>query len=225
MYHRIGIPESDQHVHRFLWRNFDQSKKPDIYVKTNVTFGDKPAPAMAQIALRKTAMVNEKIHPEAARIITKDSYMDDILTSVSNQRTAERLADEIDTVLYTGGFKVKQWTSNANLTNTENNQPLKQKAVLSDDSEQKVLGVVWNPVSDMLLYKVKTPKFPGNRLTKRMVLSELAKVFDPIGFATAFLIRGKIMMQRLWQQGYGWDDDMSESEKANGESFLQSFKA
>lgn len=55
MYHRILIPEPDQQVHRFLWRNLETSREPDVYVKTVLTFGDKPAPAMAQTALRKTA--------------------------------------------------------------------------------------------------------------------------------------------------------------------------
>ena len=53
MYHQVLIPEADQHVHRFLWRNLDTSRPPDTYVKTVLTFGDKPAPAMAQIALRQ----------------------------------------------------------------------------------------------------------------------------------------------------------------------------
>ena len=32
MYHRILIPERDQHVHRFLWRNLETSREPDVYV-------------------------------------------------------------------------------------------------------------------------------------------------------------------------------------------------
>ena len=42
MYHRILIPEQDQHVHRFLRRDLDENRKPDLYVKTVLTFGDKP---------------------------------------------------------------------------------------------------------------------------------------------------------------------------------------
>lgn len=34
-----------------------------------MTFGDKPLPAMAQIALRRTAEEGAEIHPEAARSI------------------------------------------------------------------------------------------------------------------------------------------------------------
>ena len=44
MYHRIRIPEMDQHVHRFLWRNLQTHREPDVYVKTVLTFRDKPAP-------------------------------------------------------------------------------------------------------------------------------------------------------------------------------------
>ena len=47
IYHRILIPERDQQVHRFLWRNLDTSREPDVYAKAVLTFGDKPAPAMA----------------------------------------------------------------------------------------------------------------------------------------------------------------------------------
>ena len=34
MYHRVLIPERDQHVHRYVWRNFETSRDPDVYVKT-----------------------------------------------------------------------------------------------------------------------------------------------------------------------------------------------
>ena len=78
MYHRILIPERDQHVHRFLWRNMETNRDPDVYVKTVLTFEDKPAPAMAQIALRKTAEQEIDVHPEAAETLKKNTYMDDI---------------------------------------------------------------------------------------------------------------------------------------------------
>jgi len=54
MYHRILIPVKDQHVHRFLWGDMEIGRDPDVYIETVLTFGDKPAPAMEQIALRKT---------------------------------------------------------------------------------------------------------------------------------------------------------------------------
>jgi hypothetical protein len=70
MYHQVLIPQEDQHVHRFLWRNLDTTQPPDTYVKTVLTFGDKPAPAMAQIALRKTAQETRvNVQPKQYEII------------------------------------------------------------------------------------------------------------------------------------------------------------
>ena len=66
-------------------------RDPDIYVKTVLTFGDKPAPATAQIALRKTAEENQDLYPEAASSLKKNSYMDDICDSVTTVQEANKL--------------------------------------------------------------------------------------------------------------------------------------
>jgi len=117
MYHRVLIPQLDQHVHRYLWRNTETNRQPDIYVKTVLTFGDKPAPAMAQIALRKTADQAKSLYPEAAQVLKDNTYMDDICNSVRTVQQAKRLTTELDEVLMKGGFQVKGWLSNRSLEN------------------------------------------------------------------------------------------------------------
>ena len=141
MYHRILIPERDQHVHRFLWRNMETNRDPDAYVKTILTFGDKSAPAMAQIALRKTAEQEIDVHPEAAETLKQNTYMDDICDSVTSLEKAEKLTDELDTVLAKGGFKVKGWVSNC-LEMRNVNQSEQSFKVFEGASEEKVLGVI-----------------------------------------------------------------------------------
>lgn len=44
-------------------------------------------------------------------------------------------------------------------------------------------------------------------MTKRALLSQVARFYDPIGFAAAFLIRAKIGLQELWQLGIDWDEE------------------
>ncbi|PFX31942.1 hypothetical protein AWC38_SpisGene3228 [Stylophora pistillata] len=125
-HHAVIPPEKkstpNQHVHRFLWRNLETEREPDVYEKTVLTFGDKPAPAMAQIALRKTAEENKKDYPEAAEVLTKNSYMDDICGSVDTVVQAQKLTGDLDKVLESEGFAVKGWTSNKVLINTENQE-------------------------------------------------------------------------------------------------------
>lgn len=45
-------------------------------------------------------------------------------------------------------------------------------------------------------------------LTKRMILSKVARIYDPIGLVSAFRIRAKIRIQHLWQLGIGWDQEL-----------------
>ena len=47
-------------------------------------------------------------------------------------------------------------------------------------------------------------------VTKREVLQDLSKIFDPLGFATPVIIRAKILMQQLWLCKVGWDEPLQE---------------
>ena len=37
MYHRVLIPERYQQVNRYLWRNMETEREPDVYAKTVLT--------------------------------------------------------------------------------------------------------------------------------------------------------------------------------------------
>ena len=178
MYHRILIPERDQHIHRFLWRDMETDREPDTYVKTVLTFGDKPAPAMAQIALRKTAQENKARYPEAAEVLTNNTYMDDICESVDTEKEARKLTNDIDTVLKTGGFDVKEWISNKMLKEKVNGDSEKDINMFKGD-EEKVLGTLWNLKTDKFHFRVaadllKLRESPDHKqkITKRMILSQ-----------------------------------------------------
>ena len=211
MYHRVLIPLKDQHVHRFLWRNLEVDRPPDTYVMNVLTFGDKPAPAMAQVALRKTAEEGESDSPRAAQTIKDNSYMDDILDSVQTNNEATELTAEIDGILEKGGFQVKGWTSNAELSPKNNRKESEEINVPQGKQDAKVLGLVWNNKDDVLKYKVEVKVSQQSKLTKRNILSQVARIYDPIGFAAPYLVRAKIGLQDLWKEGLDWDDELSPS--------------
>ena len=183
-------------------------RKPDTYVKTVLTFGDKPAPAMAQIALRKTAAEGETNSPIAAKTLKENSYMDDM--SSITEPEAQQLTTEIDEVLANGGFRIKEWQSNKDLKDTGDKQN-EEVNVPNGPGEGKVLGIVWNSTEDSFKFKVKSETMDcldSTEWTKRSILSQIARIYDPVGFAAAFLIQAKTNFQELWQEGYEWDQDL-----------------
>ncbi|KAJ8042506.1 hypothetical protein HOLleu_13575 [Holothuria leucospilota] len=119
----------------------------------------------------------------------------------------------------------KVWTRHLQQKSEEASLKNLLNFVTDEMKEQKVLGVVWEPDRDLLLYKVSAAEIQDkDMLTKRMVLSEIAKVFDPTGLAAALLIKGKILMQKLWQLGCEWDDDLPEERKEEWKRFFKELR-
>ena len=181
----------------------DISGEPDVYVEMVLTFRHKPASAMAQIALRKTADQAASSHPYAAQVLKDNTYMDDICDSVHTVEESQQLTTDLDHVLAHGGFQVKGWLSNQPLITETNHNEEPAMKLLSGVSQEKILGTVWSHADDTFRFIVNPPE--DIKLTKTGVLSQIARIFDPVGFTAAFLVRAEVGMQRLWQRGIGWD--------------------
>ena len=161
---------------------------------------------MVQITLRKTADQAKSLYPETAQLVKDNLYVGDICDSLSTVQQAKRLTTELDEVLMKGGFQVKGWLSNRSLENKIAKLEKPKMKLLQGTTQEKVLGTVWNHAEDVLLFSVNLPK--DITLTKRAILSQIARIFDPVGFAAAFLVRAKIGMQHLWQQGLDWYQEL-----------------
>jgi hypothetical protein len=90
------------------------------------------------------------------------------------------------------------------------------KSIEGGTNCEKVLGIAWDNAQDKLRIQVSedlackestTSSKPGE-LTKRSILSRIARIFDPIGLTAAFLVRAKIGMQQLWKKGLDWDEEL-----------------
>ncbi|XP_068675570.1 uncharacterized protein [Montipora foliosa] len=62
-------------------------------------------------------------------------------------------------------------------------------------------------------------------LSKRTILSQVARIYDPIGFASAFLIRAKIGLQELWEKGVGWDEELPSETQEKWTNLFQEMKS
>jgi len=68
----------------------------------------------------------------------------------------------------------------------------------STEASLKTLGMSWRPKSDIFFYIIQNLNL-ALKCTKRNVLSDLARVFDPLGLISPTSVQFKIIIKDLWK--------------------------
>ncbi|GBM08391.1 hypothetical protein AVEN_108385-1 [Araneus ventricosus] len=78
--------------------------------------------------------------------------------------------------------------------------------------EMEVVGLNWNPEKDVLSLEVKglVDNLKSLDNSKRCVLHTAARIFDPVGLMTPFVVQIKCLLLEIWERGMDWDDDLPE---------------
>lgn len=74
-------------------------------------------------------------------------------------------------------------------------------------SVSKVLGLIWDKSDDTLSCEISEPE-GSEIITKRVILSYINQVFDPVGFLSPALLPLKLILQNAWTVKLGWDDEL-----------------
>ena len=79
-----------------------------------------------------------------------------------------------------------------------------------DDSEQKILGVRWNFMSDEFIFDLShiVNQTRGIIPKKRNIVGVASKIFDPLGILTPITIRFKMLFKELCEAKTDWDDPL-----------------
>ena len=99
------------------------------------------------------------------------------------------------------GMTLAKWHSN-------------QKEIIDRDSQNpmestKVLGIQWDQSTDT--FQFHGIELPSTLvITKRLILSCIARIFDPLGLLQPYTISAKILFQDIWRLGTEWDDELPE---------------
>ena len=76
----------------------------------------------------------------------------------------------------------------------------------------KVFGLIWNQIEDYLQipsFKVSLDEYD---ITKRQVLSDVSKIYDPLGLINLVTFWGKVFLQKLWSTTkLNWDENLPHS--------------
>ncbi|GFR25022.1 integrase catalytic domain-containing protein [Trichonephila clavata] len=70
-------------------------------------------------------------------------------------------------------------------------------------------GIAWLPYVDKFTFTITVNE--TDVWTKRKVLSEVAKIFDPLGWLAPTVIISKIFLQDLWSHHLSWDEELPNS--------------
>ncbi|XP_046808485.1 uncharacterized protein LOC111690866 [Lucilia cuprina] len=224
MYRQILVNPSHIPFQRIIFRNSPQDE-PQDYEMNTVTFGVNCAPYLAIRTLLELAKSCEKSNPAVSNILRNYMYVDDVLAGAYTLSTALRDRDELIDVLQSAGFSLRKWTANHDyiLKGLAPDHLLDTEFLkLSDSCTAKTLGLRWNAGTDHFYFQLKNNP-DRNSVTKRSVLSEIAKLFDPAGWFSPKVIVAKIIMQQIWKDETNWDEELKPSTLQQWHDFLDDY--
>ncbi|XP_011168833.1 uncharacterized protein LOC105202143 [Solenopsis invicta] len=210
MYRQIEVHPNDHHFQRILW---SRDEPPQEYQLCTVTYGLSCAPYLALRVLSQLAVDDGPQFSLAAPVLQNKMYVDDVLSGAYMLSLAQSKAEQLNNLLMAGGFCLHKWVSNetAVLAKVEDaciESPASRAFLL--DALPRVLGLAWNPRADSFVFQLHLPR-ASNTLTKRVVLSRVAQLFDPLGWIAPTIVVAKIFLQGLWKLQLPWDQPLPAS--------------
>ena len=137
--------------------------------------------------------------------------MDDGLVGADSIEGAISLQRQLQELFARGDFTLRKWNcSNPAVLELipEELKDTQSLCTLPDEGGYtKTLGVEWNTVMDH--FRLKVAELPPiDSVTKRFLISDVAKTFDVLGWFSPCTIKMKILFQRLWEMKVSWDDEV-----------------
>ena len=161
----------------------------EIYCMTSVKYGIYSSCFHSLRPLQVLAL--ETTNTKLPLSITTDMYVDDLLTGYAISKTTEKVQDASNTLLASAGVDIRKcvpsdsrFVSRLAVTFRETED---KKIIESKDYAIKRLGIRWNLNPDQFGISVKLYK--GTPFTKQQILSEVLRLFDPLGWLSPTTIQ------------------------------------
>ena len=205
--------ESNRDVFRILWSD-DPNDQPKIYQWVKVVFGVASSPflanAMVEHHLRQLVENSEdETEVEAAGLLLKSMYVDDILAVVESTQQGIKMAAMISKILKDMGMKATKYASNTSevlaTIPQEDLAPTTHKEFSSSpDSPEliskttKIVGMAYEPEGDVFRFKPYAKLLEKSiPMTKRGVSSVMPSIYDCSGHIASYILKRKSILSRI----------------------------
>ena len=201
----VQLAEKDRSFTHFLWLSEPHNPESHftIYRFRVVLFGSVSSPFMLHAALR-CHLTTEK--STTASDILANLYVDNVVSGCSSETRALEYYKEARGLMSIAKFNLRSWASNS----LSLMALAQQDGVADNETVVNVLGLLWDTSQDTVGLNIKSfPSLDTTQPTKRAVLQDLSKVFDPLGVLTPVTISAKLFMQQLWQHKLNWNEPLT----------------
>ena len=213
MFYQVYVPENQRNFLQFLWwEDGDTSRRYQVYEMCVHVFGSTSSPSCSNFALKAAAADGKsKYGDEASNILNRSFYVDDLLKSTSSVSEASNLIDKVVPMCQEGGFRLTKFVSNVpaalkNLKSADRKDLGSLDAKANLCQSETALGLPWNLNDDSI--NLCNISLRDSKVTRRGILSTVSSIYDPLGIASSFVLEGKLILQKLCQLQFGWDDPL-----------------
>jgi len=184
----IEIHEDDQDFLRFLWWEDSAQEKEKIYKHCRVVFGVNCSPYLLGAVLEHHLNTFTGQTQFIAQKVLKSMYVDNCVTSVDNYEEYEQFKSISTKMLAEAKMDLREW---------EHTSMEISSSTTPDQDLTSVLGYKWDKSLDSIRCDFDNKKTELPRIiSKRVILSKVQQVFDPLGFFSPAMIKSKLLLQK-----------------------------
>lgn len=193
---QISIQRSDRDVLRFLWWNKDQ-KTPIVYRHKRVVQGLTASPFLLAASLRYIFANVPSEYVETANKLKSSFYVDNLVASL-DEKEVKTFKNQACAILRERQLELRAWVQSYDKSANSDEVTLLQPTITP------TLGILWNFSEDSLSCHIRLPTrdLEVSEVTRRLVLSELHKIFDPLGLLAPNVLLPKIWLQQVLHFSY-----------------------
>ena len=221
-FHQISIEPSQRDLLRFFWVDDSDPNKMEIIKLrfARLAFGLTCSPFILNSTIRYHLSHYKDAEPEFVNNVLNSLYVDDYASSFDSENEAFQVYEKLRDVFKDGGFNMRKWASNSavleeRIEQAENGNVACSQTSLPRKSHKKegtkVLGVMWNQTSDKLTFDLSCINGTDAEepVTKRIILSSIARFYDPLGLLSPVTVPFKRLFQEICKLKANWDAQLS----------------